>query len=193
MTSKLHEDLPQSLVALGGNLPWRQEHAATTLRKAVAALAQNGVLIRRISRFFSSPSVPAGAGPDYVNAVMMVQSDRNASEMLGLLQAVEAQFDRERKNRWGARTIDLDLLDFNGCVQPTPATQMQWMQLEPSARLEKTPAELILPHPRLQDRAFVLVPLTDIAPEWRHPTLKLSAMELLEKLPASEIEVVRPI
>ena len=193
MASKMLEVPCESIVALGGNLPWRQETAAVTLRQAIRELGQRGATIRSVSRFYSSASVPAGAGPDYVNAAIAVSSTLDAPGLLALLHEIERQFDRERETRWGARTLDLDLIDHRRQVRPDADTQNSWMNLEPALRHRQAPGELILPHPRLQDRAFVLLPLLDISPDWVHPVLNLSVRQMLNALAEGEIDAVRPI
>ena len=164
-----------------------------TLRKAIEILGRRGLTIRAVSRFYASPSVPAGAGPEYVNAAVGISSSLNATSLLAVLHDTEHQFDRERATRWGARTLDLDLIDHDGQVCPDHATQRLWMKLEPERRSTQAPGELILPHPRIQDRAFVLLPLMDICPDWEHPLLKLSVRQMLNALPPGEIDAVRPI
>jgi len=180
-------------IALGGNLPQGEVTPAETLIGAISALATEGVLIRSISRFFATPCFPAGAGPDFVNAAIIAESGLAPDDMLALLHRIEARFHRERLQRWGARTLDLDLIACGGAVLPDAETQRHWMELAPSLRGEAAPDRLILPHPRLHERAFVLVPLADICPEWVHPVLGLTAREMLSGLPIGEIAAIRPI
>lgn len=130
--------------------------------------------------------MPIGAGPDYVNAVACVETSLSAEEMLAHLHAIEAAFDRRRESRWAARTLDLDLLDHGGAVVPDRETWFEWHDLPFEAQKSRAPDRLILPHPRLQDRGFVLVPLAEIAPDWRHPVLEKSAAELCAALAESE-------
>ena len=113
--------------------------------------------------------------------------------MLDRLHRIEAEFGRERVQRWGQRTLDLDLLACGDAMLPDDATHALWRDLAPEQRLIRAPDELILPHPRLHERAFVLVPLADIAPDWRHPALGLTVAEMLARLPQAERDAVRPI
>ena len=98
-----------------------------------------------------------------------------------------------REQRWGMRTLDIDLLALGDSVLPDAQTQDAWRDLAPETQARLAPDRLILPHPRLQDRAFVLVPLADVAPDWRHPRLGLTVRQMLEALPAADREAVKPL
>jgi 2-amino-4-hydroxy-6-hydroxymethyldihydropteridine diphosphokinase len=186
---------PQFLVALGANLPFDGSPPAETLARAVAALAEEGVTLLGLSRFFATPCFPAGAGPDYVNAAALLQTGDadDLASILGSLHAVEARFGRKRAQRWGMRTLDIDLLAVGDSVQPDAETQDRWREMPPDAQIATTPDRLILPHPRIQDRAFVLVPLADIAPDWVHPRTGLSVRQMLAALPAEDRDAVKPL
>lgn len=178
------------LIALGANLSSRAGPPAVTLRRALAALEQQGVTSLRCSRFFATPCFPPGAGPDYVNAAASLTFAGSPGDLLARLHAVEADFGRERDQRWGQRTLDLDLIAAGDRVLPDAATCRAWLDLDPAEQRRAAPDRLILPHPRLQDRAFVLVPLADIAPQWRHPVLGQRVDELLARLPEAEVKAV---
>lgn len=185
----------QALVAFGANLPFNGENPAGTLLKAVAALSGEGLRLLALSRFFATPCFPAGSGPDYVNAAALLDCgpDVDLTSVLARLHAVEARFGRERVQRWGMRTLDIDLLAMGDSVLPDAETQDRWRLLPPEAQVRSTPDQLILPHPRLQDRAFVLVPLADVAPDWVHPRTGLSVRQMLEALPAEDRDAVKPL
>ncbi len=180
------------LIALGGNLPSGAGSPAETLRAALDALVAEGAELRAVSPFYATPCFPAGAGPDYVNAAAELRMAGDARQMLDLLHRVEEHFGRERVQRWGRRTLDLDLIAQGQTVLPDPAAHAAWRDLPPDEQMTRAPDELILPHPRVQDRAFVLIPLADIAPDWRHPVLGLTVRDMVRALPASAVaEVVR--
>lgn len=185
----------QALVAFGANLPFGGDAPAETLWKATAALAEEGLSLLALSRFFATPCFPAGAGPDYVNAAGVLQAaDKDdLASILARLHAVEARFGRKRAQRWGMRTLDIDLLAMGDSVLPDAATQDRWRLLPADAQVRTTPDRLILPHPRLQDRAFVLVPLADVAPGWVHPRTGQSVLQMLAALPAADREAVKPL
>jgi 2-amino-4-hydroxy-6-hydroxymethyldihydropteridine diphosphokinase len=187
--------LGQALVAFGANLPFRGDGPAATLHLAVAALEEEGLAVLAVSRFFATPCFPAGAGPDYVNAAAVLDCGQviDLASILACLHRVEARFGRERTQRWGMRTLDIDLLAMGDSVLPDAETQDQWRLLPPSEQVRVTPDRLILPHPRLQDRAFVLVPLADVAPGWVHPRTGKSVSQMLAALPAEDRDAVKPL
>ena len=180
-------------IALGGNLNFRDVLPQATLASAISELAAGPSRLRGVSRFFRTPCFPAGAGPDYVNAVVHIETTLSPEALLQELHRIEASHARQREQRWGMRTLDLDLIDLGSNVLPDQKRYDRWRTLPLDAQMQEVPEQLILPHPRVQDRAFVLVPLCDIAPDWCHPVLNKTAAELLETLPKAEIEAVIPI
>ncbi|MGB5869305.1 MAG: 2-amino-4-hydroxy-6-hydroxymethyldihydropteridine diphosphokinase, partial [Albidovulum sp.] len=95
--------------------------------------------------------------------------------------------------RWGARTVDLDLLAWGGEILPDDATLSHWIDLPAGEQRQKTPEDLILPHPRLQDRAFVLIPFADVDATWCHPLTGKSVSAMIEALPEAQKAEIRPI
>lgn len=185
----------QSLIAFGANLPFGGQLPAKTIRQAVDALAEEGLPVLALSPFYATPCFPAGAGPDYVNAAAVIagKGATDVASILAGLHRVEARFGRERAQRWGMRTLDIDLLAMGDSVLPDAVTQDGWRALPPEAQIRTTPDQLILPHPRLQDRAFVLVPLADVAPDWVHPRTGLSVRQMLDALPQADRDAVKPL
>lgn len=184
-----------ALVAFGGNLSLGGLPPAALIRNAFSAICEAGLGFGRLSRLYATPCFPAGAGPDYVNAAAVIpfDADLDPAAILDRLHAVEARFGRERLMRWSARTVDVDLIAWGDSVLPDRETQAFWRNLPLAEQQRRTPDRLILPHPRMQDRAFVLVPLQDLAPDWRHPILGLTVTEMLAALPAADREAVRPL
>jgi len=181
------------LIALGANLQSEAGGPASALHFALSRLPEMGHPIRSVSRFFRTPCFPAGAGPDYVNAAALLETGASPRALLDDLHAIEAERGRERVQRWGMRTLDLDLLAAGGAVLPDLGTFERWRDLDPALQRAAAPDQIVLPHPRLQDRAFVLVPLAEVAPAWRHPVSDLTVTEMLAALDPAEVAAVVPL
>jgi 2-amino-4-hydroxy-6-hydroxymethyldihydropteridine diphosphokinase len=155
-------------IGLGANLPSAAHGSPrNTVAAAIVALEAAGLAVRARSPLYESEPIPVSEQPWYVNAVAAADSTLTPVALLALLHSVENAFGRVRGAPNAARVLDLDLLDCRGEVRPGPDAP-------------------ILPHPRLQDRAFVLLPLADIAPDWHHPVSGLSVAELIAALPAGQ-------
>ncbi len=189
------EHLQYALVALGANLPFGEHPPEETLAAALVSLVAQGMSLVAKSRLFRTPCFPKGAGPDYVNAVCLLgfSADQSPRDLLDVLHRVEDMFGRKRDQRWGMRTLDLDLLAMGDSVVPDAAVQQHWRDLPAADQLQLAPDGLILPHPRIQDRAFVLIPLADVAPDWRHPLLGLSVTQMIERIPPADLAELVPI
>lgn len=194
---KLIGDKPATpvLVALGANLPFEGISPVETLRAAMTEIVKDALTISEASSLWNTPCFPLGAGPDYVNAVILihVESQADPATFLSLLHRIEAKFGRQRQERWGGRTLDLDLIAWGDSVFPDAATQEIWRNLPAGEQAQRAPDGLIVPHPRMQDRAFVLVPMAEIMPDWRHPLLGLSVREMLAALPEADRAAVKRI
>jgi 2-amino-4-hydroxy-6-hydroxymethyldihydropteridine diphosphokinase len=153
------------LVAIGANLPGPDGVTALdTCQAAARALAGlPGTRLDQISSWYETAPVPASDQPNYINGVVrLTRATPDASDpaaLLAALQAIENRFGRRRAEANAARTLDLDLIDLDGVVRAAP--------------------DPILPHPRAHLRAFVLLPLLDVAPDWVHPVLGRTARALL--------------
>ena len=173
-----------SAIALGSNETWQGLTSAELLHAALKSLSQlPQIEVLRVSRFYQTASFPAGSGPDFVNAAALIRSRLPAEGLLSALHQVESDFGRRRIKRWGARCLDLDLLFCADAVVPDTAEFRRWYHLDAAQQRNEAPGSLILPHPRLHERAFVLGPLMEIAPEWCHPVLGLSVAQMFEALP----------
>lgn len=155
-------------LGLGANLPSQYGTPVETLEQAVAAIARKGaggvpIAIRRRSPWYESAPVPRAADqPWYVNGIVEVSTGLDPAALLAVLQAVELEFGRIRSVPNAPRTLDLDIVAYGDRVVTEGAP--------------------LLPHPRCHERAFVLLPLRDIAPDWRHPQSGLGIDTLIQRL-----------
>jgi 2-amino-4-hydroxy-6-hydroxymethyldihydropteridine diphosphokinase len=123
------------------------------------------IRVLKVSPFYRTPAWPDPSDPPFVNAVALVQTPLGPPGLLQALHGIEAAFGRERSRPNAPRTLDLDLIDYDGRVEDGPP---------------------LLPHPRVTARAFVLRPLADVAPGWTHPVTRQSVAALLAALPEAE-------
>jgi 2-amino-4-hydroxy-6-hydroxymethyldihydropteridine diphosphokinase len=159
------------LIGIGGNLDSaRFGPPRDTLSAALAALEEKHIRILTRSGWYRTEPVPRSDQPWFVNAVVSLATELGPEDLLMVLQATERQFGRVRGEPHAPRVLDLDILDSRGEV--------------------KNAMSLVLPHPRLHERRFVLMPIAEIAPDWRHPILGLTAAQLLAKL-SSEQQIER--
>ncbi|GHA56686.1 2-amino-4-hydroxy-6-hydroxymethyldihydropteridine pyrophosphokinase [Amylibacter ulvae] len=171
-----------SAVAIGSNA---FDVAATThdlVEQAVTLISQENVKIVKQSAFYVTPAFPKGAGPDFVNAVIVLRSEYSAQQLLEIMHKIESKLGRTRTGRWTQRTMDLDLLYHGEQILPNQQVVENWINLPLDRQMVEAPDMLILPHPRIQDRGFVLVPLADVAPDWVHPVFGKTTLEMLDAL-----------
>jgi 2-amino-4-hydroxy-6-hydroxymethyldihydropteridine diphosphokinase len=160
-------------IALGANLPSAAGVPEQTLRRVLSLLPARGVTIDAVSRFYRSPAWPDPADPPYVNAVARVRSKLAPADLLRVLLQLETEFGRKRTVKNAPRTLDLDIVDYGGLVTDA--------------------AHLMLPHPQLHERPFVLRPLADVAPDWRHPMTGQTVSELLKIVGDVGLEALEPV
>src|SRR5512134_729755 len=162
----MDEDLV--LVGVGGNLPSPTFGSPLAVMAALLReLPSAGIAVRRRSRWYRSAAVPPSDQPSFINGVLDIRTSLDPESLLEALHRMEAKFGRVRSVRNAARVLDLDLLAWGRMVM-------------------QSDAGLYLPHPRMHLRAFVLEPLAELAPDWRHPRLGLSITEMLAALPAEQ-------
>ena len=157
-------------IGAGANLP-HPSYASPreTLQAALLELDRRKARLLRYSRWYRTAPVPASDQPWYVNVVAEVATPLSADDLLATLHEIEDLFGRVRSVRNAPRLIDLDLLDYRGQITPGG------------------PGKATLPHPRMVERAFVLRPLADLAPAWRHPASGAGIQDLLKTLPADQV------
>lgn len=188
-----HEHSQKSLISVGSNLKSSWGDSTEAVQKSRLILQQSLKTDVVMSRLYSTPAFPAGSGPDFVNAVFAFEADIAPDALLTLLHNIEKEAERERNVRWGPRTLDLDLIACGDAILPDLAVWTDWYDLAPDRQTEVAPDRLILPHPRMHERAFVLVPLADVAPTWVHPVLELSVADMLDGCFGEDLASVVPL
>ena len=158
------------LIALGSNR-WHGRHGAPAgvVAAAIRVLGDAGFRVTARSHIHATAAVGPG-GRGYANATVAAASDLAPHHAVAALKRIEAAFGRRGGRRWGARVLDLDLLAADGAVLPG---RLGWRH---AAR------GIIVPHPRLHRRGFVLDPLAEVAPNWRHPVLGATVRQLRARL-----------
>ncbi|ODA68600.1 2-amino-4-hydroxy-6-hydroxymethyldihydropteridine pyrophosphokinase [Methyloligella halotolerans] len=168
-----------ALVALGANLPGPWGTPLQAVNRALAELDRGGTAVVSASPLYESEAIGQPGQPAYVNAVAEIATHMPPEALLRKLKRLEAAAGRRGKNApWGARNLDLDIVDYGGRVQGWRGSR--------AVMAGAGPRKLTLPHPQTHLRSFVLVPLRDIAPAWRHPVLKRSPSSLLAHIPGDE-------
>ncbi len=171
------------LIGLGSNLCGEEfDSPSEVLEAALKAMAASGIVIKKLSRFYESEPVPKSDQPWFVNAVAAVETELVPDDLLHQLHEIEADLGRERRIKWEARIIDLDILGFEDHILPSTGL---W-QVETD--------KITIPHPRLHERLFVLKPLMDINPDWKHPVLGKTVAELVRIVEKeTELSIIRPL
>lgn len=156
------------LIAIGANLPYAGQAARDTCQNVVAALREvPGLDIDAVSAWYESAPVPPSGQPPYINGMVRGRAWIGPEALLDALQTLETRFGRERSIPNAARTLDLDIIAFGNICRSDPA--------------------LTLPHPRAHERAFVLLPLRDVMPDWVHPLNGKALADLLPDVAGQEI------
>jgi 2-amino-4-hydroxy-6-hydroxymethyldihydropteridine diphosphokinase len=153
------------VIALGSNLAGPFGSCEALLEDALARFPPAGLTVLARSRWWRSAAWPDPAGPEYRNGVALVQAAAGPRQVLRALQAIEAALGRVRSDRNAPRTLDLDLVAYGRQVIDRPG--------------------LSLPHPRAHERRFVMGPLAEVAPDWRHPILGASVVDLAAAAPVA--------
>ena len=171
------------LCLIGSNQKWLGLPSKDVVIETLRQFQKKNLYVRSLSRFYKTPAFPAGSGPDFANVAIEILFKGESDSLLEIFHSIEKEMGRKREKRWGERTVDIDLISFDTMVFPDVAVQTSWVNLPLAEQMQKTPDRLIVPHPRMQDRAFVLGPLMDIAPDWCHPVTGQTVRQMYEALP----------
>lgn len=166
------------VVGLGANVAGEWGEPSETLARARSELEALGFTVVRASPIVRSAPVGRRRQPYFLNQIMILRRSCGIIELLATMKGLERRAGRRRGVRWGPRVLDLDILDVQGLVVRRGAARTR-------------PGALVLPHPEIDRRGFVLVPLAAAAPGWRHPILRQSAAEILRGSPALARGIVK--
>ena len=160
------------LLAFGANQAGAWGEPAEAIERAMAELDRRGVTIVRVSRLITTEPMGQPGQARFANAAASGETALSPEALLAVLKELEHAAGRRPGPRWGPRPLDIDILDYEGVV-------LGWE----TPHDPEHPAHLVLPHPELHRRGFVLEPMAEIAPKWRHPVLRETATDLLAQLP----------
>ena len=155
------------LIAFGSNLPGPWGKPLQTVERAAQELEAQGICVVRMSSLIETAPYGNPNQPKFINAVALVETHKSPDALMRCLHMIERRAGRKRGRRWGARTLDLDLIAYHGLVRLKKS-----LDINP----------LVLPHPGILLRSFVLQPIAEIAPRWRHPKTFQTANDALRKL-----------
>ena len=158
------------LVGFGANCPGPWGASAATIGRALREIERANIAVRAVSALYETAAVGRARQPAYVNAVALLDTSLPPQALLRVLKEVERRAGRRGGRPWGPRPLDIDIIDYRGVVRHWRGGRADF------SRAGARP--LVLPHPLMHERPFVLKPLLDIAPNWRHPVLKRSARHL---------------
>ena len=182
------------VLILGANMPSKFGDILTTLQMCVEYIKnEEPIDLISQSKWYQSESFPDKSKPTFINVGIKIISKLEPYQILKIIDEIEKGFGRIRKRRWDARVCDIDIIYCNKKIIPTRNILKKWMSMKIEEQLITTPRTLILPHPRIQDRLFFLVPLNELSPNWRHPILGKTAKEILDSIPQNEIDVLEVI
>ena len=175
--------ISQTLVGLGANCPGPWGTPPKTIKRALSELGKCGVSVIAVSPLYETAPVGRAGQPAYANAVALIDTHMPPEALLRRLKQIERAAGRRGGSPWGPRTLDIDILDYKSRVK-------HWRGNMPRfARAGARP--LVLPHPWIEKRPFVLRPLLDVAPDWRHPVTKRTVKELWRAVAGSQEGQVR--
>ena len=153
-------------LALGSNLPSKYGDRFVNITTSISLLESSKIRILNKSSFYETPSYPDNSKPKFINVVIKVTSELSPENFASILIGIEEKLGRKRINKNDPRTCDIDIIDYNGQIISFNCGDLQF----------------IVPHKKMTSRNFVLYPLQEIAPNWKHPKTKAKVSSLINNL-----------
>lgn len=174
------------IISLGANVTSWWGEPDLTVMEALRQLERFPVTVLRVSRLYRTSPYGLAAQPDFVNAAALIATSLHATALLSVLKKIEGKAGRQPSVRWGPRALDIDIIDYNRFI-------LNWRQARQLASKRNT-LTLILPHPEIAKRAFVLRPILDIAPSWHHPIFGWTAKQMYMRLSSARMgRILEPL
>lgn len=162
------------ILALGSNLSFNNNTPEENINSAYQFITNNDIKILKRSHIYKSEAYPNKSDPLFCNSAISIETDLKPEELLNVILDVEKKFGRERKKKNNPRTLDIDIISYDNLI------------------LNEND-KLVIPHPHLHKRLFVLLPLKDISQEWKHPVFLKTTQEFIEEFDAIELNKVKKI
>ena len=153
-------------LGLGSNLPSKYGDRFANINLAISSLESYGIKVIKRSSFYKSPSYPDKENPEFINVVILVETYLPPVDLMSVLTFIEEKLERKRIKKNDPRTCDIDIIDYNSQI----------------LNLKYNNSDFMVPHKELRSRNFVLFPLQEISPMWKHPKTKETISNLIQKL-----------
>ena len=158
------------ILGLGSNLPSKYGDRFANINLAISSLESYGIKVIKRSSFYKSPSYPDKENPEFINVVILVETYLPPVDLMSVLTFIEEKLERKRIKKNDPRTCDIDIIDYNSQL----------------LNLKYNNLDFTVPHKELTSRNFVLFPLSEISPMWKHPKTKKTINNLIQKLDEEE-------
>jgi 2-amino-4-hydroxy-6-hydroxymethyldihydropteridine diphosphokinase len=180
LCSSSMSDLRFTILALGSNQAPYGSTRSAMLKCALSVMKSRGIHTVAASHFYESAPIGVVRQPSFVNAVVAVETFEPLGQLLRIIKQIERSMGRRTGVHWGPRVIDIDIVSFRG--QCASGRALGWVDRCGRPTVMRR-GQVIVPHPEMHRRSFVLRPLCDVMPHWRHPVFNKTAQQLLRKLP----------
>ena len=168
-------------IALGANINSSFGSPFETLKICIEKLETLNIKVNKISHWYESIAFPDPLDPPFINCCLNILTNYKPLELLDCFKKIEEDFGRKDEKRWKSRVCDIDILSQEQQISPNLSTFNFWYKMKLEKQKIKKPNKLIIPHPRIQDRDFVLIPLFDVAENWVHPVFKKNIKSMLKE------------